>query len=636
MDLRQLDSTLVASYADFSSLITGVDTNRTLLINKNYEVNDDVDLKTRNISLLFVADGKLTVQSGKSLAVGTIIGYPQWQILDGLGTITVDNVNVKMFGAIGDGVTDDTIAIQAAIDSLSSGGKLFFPLGTYLITGNSVIANKSLKISGEVGTILKIVASISSSLKLLQTSGSNRYLIEDIIFDVNNAETDTSSLQSLYLSGVDFALVRNCKFINSAAPTYDKTVTSHKIRGYGIYLVGTYGSVIIEDCEFTKQMYATITENSSAGKSLIVKNCKYTECGADAIEINAPTGSLDSVLIDGCYMKDIGHNVVTSGFGVGASGATGSTIGKLNITNCYFENVTQQGVHIEDGVKRFSLSKNTYKKCGNAAASSFDNAIYVAITNAGRECESFDIDGEMIENDANTDWAIYLGTTQAINNGKVRGCMINGNGKGQGLFVGSAHNGHIIKHNTIKNCNGLAMYIACNNSIVSDNICFDDQTPKTQTYGIQIRDDANGTVFNNNNFYGNLTGDIDKSTILIPKQIINHKAIFSGYVITTVSWGSYFNIIDLGVAASGILHIEAKDTFYGYYHVSNFQLNWDGTTLILDFIGCNGSGYLDISDTPASNFQMSGSMLQMRMYNAAAWSITTQGWVGINGLISLK
>jgi hypothetical protein len=42
-------------------------------------------------------------------------------------------VNVKEFGAIGDGVTDDTTAIQNAVNSLSNGSILYFPAGTYLI-----------------------------------------------------------------------------------------------------------------------------------------------------------------------------------------------------------------------------------------------------------------------------------------------------------------------------------------------------------------------------------------------------------------------------------------------------------------------------------------------------------------------
>lgn len=45
-----------------------------------------------------------------------------------------DVVNVKDFGAVGDGIADDTDSIQDAIDSLSTtGGVIYFPYGEYLI-----------------------------------------------------------------------------------------------------------------------------------------------------------------------------------------------------------------------------------------------------------------------------------------------------------------------------------------------------------------------------------------------------------------------------------------------------------------------------------------------------------------------
>ncbi|MEK6532104.1 MAG: glycosyl hydrolase family 28-related protein [Deltaproteobacteria bacterium] len=49
-------------------------------------------------------------------------------------------VDVKEYGATGDGVTDDTTAIQNAINTLSaSGGTVLFPLGTYLISSTLTV-----------------------------------------------------------------------------------------------------------------------------------------------------------------------------------------------------------------------------------------------------------------------------------------------------------------------------------------------------------------------------------------------------------------------------------------------------------------------------------------------------------------
>lgn len=49
-----------------------------------------------------------------------------------------DTVSVKDFGAVGDGVTDDTAAAQAALDHvIAAGGTLYFPAGTYLLNGTA-------------------------------------------------------------------------------------------------------------------------------------------------------------------------------------------------------------------------------------------------------------------------------------------------------------------------------------------------------------------------------------------------------------------------------------------------------------------------------------------------------------------
>lgn len=83
----------------------------------------------------------------------------QWFGLNG------EVANVKEFGAKGDGVTDDTTAIQAAINAIlatSNGGIVYFPPGLYLVSSTLTVTTDS---SGVRGIILLGAGMISSVLK---------------------------------------------------------------------------------------------------------------------------------------------------------------------------------------------------------------------------------------------------------------------------------------------------------------------------------------------------------------------------------------------------------------------------------------------------------------------------------------
>jgi len=66
-----------------------------------------------------------------------------------LVTREADVVNVKDFGAVGNGVADDTAAIQAAIVATTTGKALFFPSGTYTFSTQLVFNTSKIGIIGE-------------------------------------------------------------------------------------------------------------------------------------------------------------------------------------------------------------------------------------------------------------------------------------------------------------------------------------------------------------------------------------------------------------------------------------------------------------------------------------------------------
>lgn len=86
------------------------------------DLNELTNITDLDIMLIRDTEGLVDYK----VKVETVSDYVNSKILSGLGI-----VNVKDFGAVGDGVTDDLAACQAAIDS--SGAKvIYFPPGTYL------------------------------------------------------------------------------------------------------------------------------------------------------------------------------------------------------------------------------------------------------------------------------------------------------------------------------------------------------------------------------------------------------------------------------------------------------------------------------------------------------------------------
>jgi hypothetical protein len=97
--------------------------------------------------------------------------------------------NVFDFGAVGNGVANDTAAIQAAINSLASGGTVYFPVGSYLCTSGLTVSNNNVTLEFSNGAALTYT---TPTQILLTVTGNNCQLLgatinAPAVFDATNA-----------------------------------------------------------------------------------------------------------------------------------------------------------------------------------------------------------------------------------------------------------------------------------------------------------------------------------------------------------------------------------------------------------------------------------------------------------------
>lgn len=154
-----------------------------------------------------------------------------------------DWVSVKDFGATGDGATNDTAAINAAISSLTSGGTLLFPNGTYLC-GELTVSNANVNFFMENGVVLSF-----------PTLGANK---NGISVNANNFKIMGGKLQG---------------------PATGVYVANEN----GIYMVGS--------------------STSSRRSGLILENVEITAFGAHGVYGKFT----DEIILDSCNFHDIGY-----------------------------------------------------------------------------------------------------------------------------------------------------------------------------------------------------------------------------------------------------------------------------------------------------------------------------------------
>ena len=113
------------------------------------------------------------------------------------------------FGAVGDGSTDNSSAIQAALTA-SAGKTLVFPPGTYLINGTGLTVPSNITIQGYGATVK---TSTIPTANLFNAISKTNIVVEGLIVD-GNSYTATSNVSLFNLFSCSNVNIFNCQFIN--------------------------------------------------------------------------------------------------------------------------------------------------------------------------------------------------------------------------------------------------------------------------------------------------------------------------------------------------------------------------------------------------------------------------------------
>jgi parallel beta-helix repeat protein len=234
----------------------------------------------------------LAASSGSSL-----IGFIQ----AGTGAIATtaqtkmrESISVKDFGAVGDGVTDDTFAVQAALN-LGPYKAIYFPTGTYIVANLTVGPNVTLYGDGLKNSQIKLKAATSGII--LASSNATHLAIQDIGFDGNYTNCP-SGTQCVDISGTESSgsgfWIDRCGFFNA--------------KNIGFYQAGTYSKARISECIAENNQLDGIVLNAS---STIVENNRCTTNGRFGI---LSLGNYAQIFGNTCNSNG---QLVTGGAGIG-------------------------------------------------------------------------------------------------------------------------------------------------------------------------------------------------------------------------------------------------------------------------------------------------------------------------------
>jgi parallel beta-helix repeat protein len=451
--------------------------------------------------------------------------------------------DVRAYGAVGDGATDDSTAIQAAI---TANRQVLIPPGTFVV-GTSLTVPSNTTIMGMGNTSILKADAASSPISILSATSVTNVLIKDLKIDVNRANQSGNADYGIYFNTVTDSFIfdvlviesywkgiyavdsnniqiRGCRIYNMRdtaieLSTCKKSVVSGcVVEGIladgglapdGIRIVGE--DLLVSDCVVHDSMYRCFAIEGSAGTHSI--RCKIDNCIAyDYKDYGYFMNYNTDCAITNCMARgkgDAGWKASPTGGGIGSRVAVNCLIAN-NVCEDNWQNGINTGSDTVAGDATsygISILGNICRNNNQGAGSGWGGIFMYA--EAGVGTEDFLVANNICFDDQAAAETQKFGIR--ISSGSQVGHMIVNNickGNAETGIVLSGHElfaeGNVCKNNgQITTGYGINL-TGASDSVVRGNVCYDDQGTPTQLQGIRV--DGGGSIRNDvsgNKCFGN-------------------------------------------------------------------------------------------------------------------------------------
>jgi hypothetical protein len=383
----------------------------------------------------------------------------------GLDDKLAEFVSVKDFGAVGDGVADDTAAIQAALDACTDYTQLDLCGGTYLL--NSAVSRSGLTRLRVIGRGARIIEGSPSITALMAFNNCQRLRVDDIHF--------VGSETFAYFSANTPTNRRRFLTVSNSSRVRIKDVTGEAKRGH-IYLESCNSS-IVEGSDFVG-----FFQNISLGVQ-----ANGNECSSVEFE-----GGRHNKAVR-CHAENHGSCVLWGSDAVGTSA-----------TDCTGMNLHDNGVYGSSGTRGRVFGCDFSAVNGQAVKVRGSQNIVIGNTSSGNLNAAFGISGNGVTADAygaNGYGNICVGNSAAD---------VQRDGVGFGIQDGFYMRDSVIALNTINNITGTGGFAGLRGSIRQGGVLFGNVTTQLACdYGILLGNTTVGQEQKTAVIFGNVVNDLN-------------------------------------------------------------------------------------------------------------------------------